>query len=413
MKIKNILRSNAGVSILQMLVVMGMIGAASVSILKLTENSYKVAKNNTVKDEITQFHNQVNEILKNPNNCEATLSGSGLNSSIPVVYQVLNGVSNPKYTVEAIPADPKKISIASMTVISVDTNGTNGSGSIATLRVGFRKPNVKGHIGGQVLNKEITIDANLCDKNFIEISSTASVSTLLSQCTDLGSQARIVDGPHTWGSKIWAVCQNCANASTTKIIRSCKSQGSSGVDVGSVSELNCTNQGGIWNPNTSSCNTDAIAAAASCVSLGGTYDIVTKKCNSITVFVASMPSCVISVEDCTGMYPNQQGTLKMAQTGTENYSWFYRRCWTKYYRSGAGCAALYNEYEHCGHFGPRVHDHEYCNTEGENAGATCAPSSSDKHQDCFHYDGYDCETTGSETRTRPKFTTIYIKKCCK
>ena len=73
MKIKNWFFRDSGFSIVEITVAMGLLGALSLGVMKIMENSQKAAKNIENKDEISQFQNEINDILKNPNNCEATL----------------------------------------------------------------------------------------------------------------------------------------------------------------------------------------------------------------------------------------------------------------------------------------------------------------------------------------------------
>ena len=289
MKIKKLLNSMNGFSLVEMTVVLALMGAAAVGVMKMTETANKAGKNIETKDEISQLNNRINDILKNPTNCQASLGGRTLNSPAPFIHQVIGGAIVPKYTAEgATPANPNKVSIDSMIITAIDLNGTNGSQALATLRVGYRKPNI-GSVGGQVLNKEILINANLCLKNFIQIPSTALISTLMGQCIN-GS--RLVDGPHTWGAIQWAICQDCTNAITSNKIQSCQSQGSGGgVDISSLTELTCATQGGVWDNATSSCDT----GNASCTALGGTYDATTDNC-SIGAGAGSLQAKLCAVE---------------------------------------------------------------------------------------------------------------------
>lgn len=420
MKIKNLL-SSSGVSLIEMTIVLGLIGVAGVGVMKLTENSTKATQNIKNIDDITQLKNQISDILKNPNNCEAALAGRTLNSSVPILYQVINGVASPKFSVEAIPANPNKVSIESMQILNLDANGTNGSGALATLRIGFRKQ-AAGSIGGKVLNRDISINANLCQKNFISIASTAEISTLMSQCG--GAQKRLIDGPHLWGTLRWGVCQDCTNALTANLINSCQSQGSGGgVDVGSLSELTCATQGGTWDTANSSCNMDENSAEASCTSLGGTF--VSPNCTfsgaSLTQHIVNtQPACVF-LSACGGTYPTNSGTFVIKKTGTQNYTWYNRTCNPTYVRkSGALCAANYSAYGSCGGYGSSHSWHGSCTTGGRNGNETCNPSGGTWQHDCtgcgdgcFSRNGYNCGTTSTETRTENIETNETIYKCCK
>jgi prepilin-type N-terminal cleavage/methylation domain-containing protein len=322
MKIKKLLNSMNGFSLVEMTVVLALMGAAAVGVMKMTETANKAGKNIETKDEISQLNNRINDILKNPTNCQASLGDRTLNSTVPIINQVINTEYLQKYTAEgASPANPNKVSIDSMIITDIDHNGSDGSQALATLRVGYRKPNV-GAIGGQVLNKDILINANLCLKNFIQIPIAAPLSALTNQCPN---PSRLVDGPHTWGAgasaRRWAICQDCNGAITSNTIQSCQSQGSGGgVDISSLTELTCSTQGGVWDNLTSSCDTDDSTGLASCTALGGTYDADSNQCTfggvALSQFIQNtvlnnLPACIVTSSACGGMYPNKTGSYVM------------------------------------------------------------------------------------------------------
>ena len=409
----------AGFSLVELTVGLALAGIAGLAVMKLSENADIATRSIKTSDDISQLYQRINDTLKSPNNCEASLGGLTANGSVPILYQVINGVPSPALTFEAIPSDPGKVSIASMTISKVDSNGTNGSGAIANLRITFIKPTRGTNIGGKIINRDLSINANLCNKNFIQIPASDPISTLMSKCT--GENNRLIVGPHTWGSIKWAVCQDCTNALTTNIINACQSQGSGGgVDIGSLSELTCANQGGVWNSTTSLCNTDDNSADASCTALGGIYDPNTKKCNSMTALIASMPACVISVDGCGGLYANHTGTFEMVENYLSPYTQYNVSCTGKYARRNLQrclswvcvniCAVNYSEYAN--------YDRGTCTTINR-TGAGCTTSDHARTNDCTGCDGgcfdwsYDaCSNTTStqqETLTRP----ITVNKCCK
>ncbi len=264
----------SGVTLVEMVVVLGLMGVAGMAVMQMMDTSNKAIKNIDTKDAIFQFTNQLNDILKNPNNCELSLGGRTNNSNVPIIYQLVNGSPIAKYMAEAIPSNPNKVSIASMTILDTDVNGGNGSTGLGTLRVAFRKPD-KNQIGGKIINKDINFNANFCQKT---IMADPDLLTLMGMCTT-GPNRRVVEGPHTWGTTQWLVCQDCTNG-LSEIIRSCQSQGGGGgVDVGGMSKLTCIQQGGVWDDNTSTCNTDDATGLASCTSLGGVYNASTDTCS--------------------------------------------------------------------------------------------------------------------------------------
>jgi len=271
MKLNNLFKSMSGVSLVEMTVVLALIGVAGVGVMKLMDNANKAGKNLDNKDEIFQMNNQINDILKNPNNCEATLGGRTVGSDVPFLQQVINGVATPNARFTPTTVASPKVTVQSMTVLSVDTNGSsNGSQVNAVLRVAFLKGGTI--IGGKVINKDITVNANFCEKNLIQ---GATKAALVLACS--GANLRLLNGPNAWGppgNQIqWGVCQDCSPAIVaTNTIHSCQSQGSGGgVDINAVSQITCVNQGGTWNDSDSTCDVSASTAGISCTALGGTY----------------------------------------------------------------------------------------------------------------------------------------------
>ena len=415
MKIKKLLNSMNGFSLVEMTVVLALMGAAAVGVMKMTETANKAGKNIETKDEISQLNNRINDILKNPTNCLASLGDRTLNSTVPIINQVINTQLVHKYTAEgASPANPNKISIDSMIITAIDSNGSDGSQALATLRVGYRKPKV-GAIGGQVLNKDILINANLCLNNPIFILTSQPISALTSQC---GTGKRLIDGPHTWGGYKWAQCQDCINAITLNTIRSCQSQGSGGgVDISSLTELTCATQGGVWDNLTSSCDT----GNASCTALGGIYDATSNTCTAITSLVASLPQCILSQEACTGLYPNNTSNFDLINNLSTSVTTYTRSCYTEFTRKGnACCVASYNAYGH--------YNSGSCSVgSSTNPNATCGQNGGDSTDhsadcrvlgvgwagQCFTAGSPQCTTTSTGTQVLTSQQNITLKKCCR
>lgn len=252
MKISTLINSKNGFSIVEITIAMGLLGALSLGVMKLMENSQKAAKNIENKDEISQLQHEISDILRNPINCEASLgskvAGSGgvdMFSNVISINQVINGSISPKFT--ATNTITNKVTIQSMRIKSVDFNGSDGSLALATLEISFKKPTSS--IGGQTIKKEIKVSANTCWKKIIQ---NTNLQTLMSECSGAGK--KLIEGPHSWNNTNWAVCQDCSDASQYNAIRSCQSQGDGGgVDTGNLSKISCLNMGATYDETTLTC----------------------------------------------------------------------------------------------------------------------------------------------------------------
>ena len=99
MKIKNIISNSIGFTIPEIMIAVGLMGVAAMGTMKMMENSTKASKNMEIKDNILQVQREVNDILSNPNNCEATLAGRTVGGQVPIIYQVIEGVPTSKYSI--------------------------------------------------------------------------------------------------------------------------------------------------------------------------------------------------------------------------------------------------------------------------------------------------------------------------
>ena len=245
MKKNKFILKNFGFSLVELTVAMGLLGALSVGVMKLMENSNKAAKTIESKDEILQITNQINDILRNPNNCEATLGSKTENNSVSFINQVIQGTSVPKFTASTTPSP--KVSIESMRLKDIDDNGSNGSSAIGILEVTFKKPGAA--LGGQTIKKEISLSANLCRKDYLE---NTDSSSLLTTCS--GPNKLLLSGPNPYNGKFWAICQDCTNAISNNTINSCQSQGGSGgVDVADMHNMVCVQFGTTYDADVPGC----------------------------------------------------------------------------------------------------------------------------------------------------------------
>ena len=379
-----------GFSIVEMMVTLGVLGVTSLGIMKLMENSNKAARSIEVKDEISQLHRQIIDVLDSPNSCEASLSGKTTGATVPVIYQMISGAPAAKFSIGQQIGG--KVEIKDIKIKSVNPNG-NGSQGLATVEVSFNK--IGNVFGGQDIKKEISLSANLCLKNIIL---GASGAAILSQCSGSGSGKRLIQGPNDWNNTKWGVCQDCSNISGN-IIRFCQSQGGAGIDIGNVSEMSCVNLGGTYDENTSQC----------------LFNGVTLK-GLLTALSNSLPQCVLSEEPCTGLYPKKTGDYSVTKNTTTNVTVYNRSCYTPYTRKSIGCCKIsYNQY--ASFTGP------VCTiTATQNSGATCGGEERN-WADCsvmgVGWSGYcfsgspSCTTTSTSSVPQALSTVVLVNKCCK
>ena len=391
MKLKDLfIHKQVGFSIVEMMVTLGVLGVMSLGIMKLMENSNKAARSIEVKDEISQLHRQISDVLASPNSCEASLSGKTIGTTVPVIYQMINGAPSAKFSIGQKIGG--KVEIKAMKVKSVNANG-NGSQGLATLEVSFNK--IGSVFGGQDIKKEISLNVNLCLKNIL---TGATSSAILSQCT--GSGKKLIQGPYDWNNSKWGVCQDCSNISGN-IIRFCQSQGGAGVDIGNVSEMSCVNLGGTYDENTSQCLFNGLTLQG-----------------LLTALSNSLPQCVLSEEACTGLYPNQTADYNVSKNSTTNVPVYNRSCYTRFTRkSNACCITSYNNYA--------SFNGSQCTINAtQNAGATCGGGGESNWADCkllgVGWDGNCfvggpavCSTTSTSTISQPTTAIVPVNKCCK
>jgi len=421
MKIKNIISNSIGFTIPEVMIAVGLMGVAAMGTMKMMENSTKASKNMEIKDNILQVQREVNDILSNPNNCEATLGGRTVGGQVPIIYQVIEGVPTSKYSAGSTPISG--VEVVGMKVKSIDNNGSSdGSQVLAVLELDLRKKSMIA-IGGSILKKEIRVNANLCKKDMVD---DATLAGAIQKCKGAGK--KLLEGPHLWNGSYWAVCQDCSGASAN-IIRSCQSNGGGGVDVTNMSKMQCQNMGGVFDDTTLSCNIEGVATEAACTSLGGVYQASVHACTfsgaPLANFIGNkidslMPSCIVSPVACSGIHGTKMGEYIVKEDTIQNYTWYTVTCKAHFRRVTSNwvkkqwCAGNYNQYAHCGPNGPRVHQHEVCTAQGRSSGVRCSNNYGQRHHDnCFQFDYDACSVTNTQTRSETIQQEVRLNKCCK
>jgi hypothetical protein len=364
---------------------------------------------------------QIADVLNSQNNCEATLGEKTIGSNIPIIYQVVQGQPVAKFNVSSVTSS--KIQITSMKVKNVDLNGGNGSSALASLEVTFSRPSSA--YGSREIKKEIVLNANLCQKKWIQ---HADLKELLKLC----STGQIVDGPNSWGSTYWAACQDCS-MSSSKTIYSCQAKGgSTGVDTGNMTKVICYNMGGTFDDVTSVCSLRDKIAEDSCYAIGGVLDPASGSCmfdlpqKNLLGYINSLidkklPACVI-MSECRAPYSTQGSTFNVTVNAQVPYPEYTKTCVSTYKRIwetnflGAPtaktvlCAANYNQYattnQSCGPFVTR-----------DINGACPLPdwilTCSGCGQGCFKKTSYQCIVSSTVTKTEPGVTAGKLYTCCR
>ncbi len=420
MKTKNIFKSASGFTIVEVMVAMGLLGAISLGVMRLTDNANKASKTIEIKDDILQMERQITDVLNSQNNCEETLGEKTINSNIPIIYQIINNQAVAKFTVSS--GTSNKIQITSMRVKEVDLNGGDGSTGLAALEVTFSKPsNV---FGGKQIKKDILLNANLCQKKIIE---HADLKELLKLCT-----GKIVDGPNKWGATYWAACQDCSVASS-KTIYSCQARGGSGgLDVGNMSKINCYNMGGTFDDVTSECSLKDKIAEDSCYAIGGLLDSATGYCQfdmpkkDLTAYINSLidkklPECVIMAE-CRAPYTKQGSSFIVQADGQVPYNEYNRKCiagYTRIWKKNAIglpttatvlCNLNYSKYGS---------DSRNCSLTTRNANEGCdlpnAINTCTKcpPAGCFEKTSHSCSNISTTVKTEPGVVSGRLYTCCR
>lgn len=253
MKFKNF---QSGMSIVEIMVALGLLGAVSLGVMKIMDNTQRASKNLETKDEITQLSHELNEILSNASNCHVTFLGKHLGDevmSINVPFHTPSGViPQPKITVGQ--AIRNNVIFKSAVIKAVDLNSSDGDKSIIDFEVVFEKKDNFARIGGKQLKKIIKLHANLCPQitltggqnfNFFQACSGAG-KKLITGVSSATTAAGVVEK--------WAVCQDCSGITENSPIESCNSMSTgSGIDVGSFSQSSCLTLGGTIDPETGMC----------------------------------------------------------------------------------------------------------------------------------------------------------------
>lgn len=250
MRNKNIVEN--GMSIVEVMVALGLLGAISLGVMKVMENSQKASKNLKTTDDILQITNEINAILSNPLNCQRTFSGYAIGGTPLGVYSYIRGTAVLKHTASNNPSKVQA-NLKSILVKNIDFSN-NPSKSLAEVELTFNKPDSSTSLGGKEVKRSIKLNVNLCPETILVENPNYNFGSACS-----GTSKRLVAGPYDMklgtDNKRWAVCQDCSNVTQGSTIFSCSanSSGGAGVDLNNLSKLNCLNMGGVFDEATQEC----------------------------------------------------------------------------------------------------------------------------------------------------------------
>jgi hypothetical protein len=243
----------SGMSIVEVMVALGLMGAVSYGVMKVMDNSQKASRDLKSKDETIQLTNQLNLLFSSPQTCIATFKDRKAGDFVTSIrqFQFVGGQPVP---VEVIPVgnvDPNKLTVKSILVKDIDRNGSDGDKSIVDLEVTFEKPKNAKTIGGKELKRSMKLHANLCKIEAIfEIPANGSspAQTIFDQCSGGAKQliSGITEGILSNGSiERYAWCQDCSGVTPAgSSIMQCNSSSSgAGIDVSDMTSQICLSFG--------------------------------------------------------------------------------------------------------------------------------------------------------------------------
>jgi Tfp pilus assembly protein PilV len=249
---KNLKISQMGMSMVEIMMALGLLGAISLGVMKVMENSQKASHNLKTTDEILQVSNEINAVLSSPLNCQRSFFGYGKDQAPLGIYSYVRGTPVLKHSAASAPANDKA-TLKSILVKNIDINN-DASRSLAEIELTFNKTLSSTRVGGKEVKRSIKLNVNLCPQTLLIENPSFNFGAA---CSGVGK--RIVAGPYDMKlqniDKRWAACQDCTGVNQYSTIFSCSSNssGGAGVDVNNMSKLNCLSMGGVFDEADSTC----------------------------------------------------------------------------------------------------------------------------------------------------------------
>lgn len=161
------MHKQAGMSIMEIMVAMGLLGILSLGAMELMKNMNKSALSGELAVDVNQAYSEIQKIMSNPSHCTGNLEGRtvypGQEISIEALYlKDNNGNSAPFY----VAGDPKyKIGKIYIKQIGLAYDRETEDGAMLKLNVIFSKdlPNSKREFfGGKEIKKELSVHVDNC-----------------------------------------------------------------------------------------------------------------------------------------------------------------------------------------------------------------------------------------------------------
>lgn len=224
--------NSKGLSLVEMMFAIGLMGVVSLGVTKLFQNANKAAKNISTKDEVLQMHRELTQVLSSPVNCLENLAGKKEKDQVFLtgvnVYRL--GVRELKFPTGNLINEREKTystHIESATIHDIDANGSHGQNVIITLRVKYKKTSntESQRSGANDISYDIKLVGSLCDRKIVLES---DLDAFNNACQDPGDE--LLDGPFEFSSEdgtsmVWGTCESCANGKdpTVDTIKACVS----------------------------------------------------------------------------------------------------------------------------------------------------------------------------------------------
>ncbi len=175
MNLRKMISNSKGVSLLELLVGVGLIGGISLAVLKVGETNLKTINKADLDQDVNIINSRIQIILSNKDNCTETLKQTPINSVIQMVER--NGTKFPKVILQIkefnLPADQRKFHSKSGVSIKEMTLSPAQRGEILKVKLAAFKPSdgVYREVSGTEHMREFPIIRNTDGSCYTELSS--------------------------------------------------------------------------------------------------------------------------------------------------------------------------------------------------------------------------------------------------
>ncbi len=195
---KNLFRNDAGFSLAELVVAVGVVGVISIGIIQLVEKQSKIQKKAEIDFEVNSLSTSIAQYLRSSDNCKATLTGVGTiinNRSIPAIIRVKRGGGTSKIFKVGEKYAKGSVTLKKITVTDLVTNpspipaGMTGFGELF-LQVDFDlKSKIISFNKASISKKiplKVSLDSGLQIVQCNSATEDAYSSSLIEGCTSIG-----------------------------------------------------------------------------------------------------------------------------------------------------------------------------------------------------------------------------------